>query len=30
MGSQFIWIWILGLSPQALCFRLPRRLRLHF
>ncbi len=27
MGSQFIFILILGLAPQALCFRLLRRLR---
>ncbi len=27
MGSQFFLILILGLAPQALCFRLLRRLR---
>ncbi len=27
MGSHFIFILILGLAPQALCFRLLRRLR---
>ena len=30
MGSQSILIPILGLAPQALCFRLLRRLRLYF